>query len=196
MEQQTSRSIQGEAATARKWKLDPAHSTVGFSARHMMITRVRGRFMHAEGELMIPPGESIPVSATAEIEVQSIDTREPKRDEHLRSADFFDAQKFPRIEFRSTRITPKGEDRFIVDGDLTIRGTTKTVTFEARVEGHGKDPWGNERIGYSASFPIKRSEFGMTYNQALETGGFLIGDEIEIELDGQAVPAYGDHVPA
>ena len=191
MEQQQRTSIQGETSgpEMRTWRLDPAHSTVGFSARHMMITRVRGRFMKSEGELRIPEGSSIPQAVSARIDVASIDTRDEKRDEHLRSGDFFHAEKHPQITFQSTSIETTAPDRFRVTGDLTIRDTTKRVAFDARVDGRGKDPWGSERIGYSAAFRIRRSDYGITWNQGLETGGVLVSDEIELELDGEAVPA-------
>lgn len=191
MEQQQRISVQGEAGGSgvRIWKLDPAHSTIGFSVKHMMITRVRGRFMQAEGELRIPEGSSIPKAVTVRIDVASIDTREEKRDEHLRSGDFFNAETHPRITFQSTSIEPRGDDRFTITGDLTIRDVTKRISFDARVEGRGKDPWGGERIGYSSEFSIKRSDFGITWNQALETGGMLISDEVRMELDGEAIPA-------
>lgn len=191
MQQQQRISVQGQAAVSgvRLWKLDPAHSTIGFSVKHMMIARVRGRFMQAEGELRIPEDSSIPKAVTVRIDVASIDTREEKRDDHLRSGDFFNAEMHPKIAFQSTSIEPRGDERFTVTGDLTIRDVTRRVTFDVRVEGRGKDPWGGERIGYSAEFSIKRSDFGITWNQALETGGMLISDEVRLELDGEVIPA-------
>ena len=168
------------------WNLDASHSTVEFAVKHMMISTVRGRFSDVKATVVAD--ESNPASAqiTAELAVASIDTRADQRDGHLRSADFFDAEQFPTITFRSTRVERKGDD-FRVLGDLTIRGGTRQITLDVTDEGRGRDPWGGERAGFSATTKINRRDFGLTWNQALETGGVLVGDEIRISIDAEFV---------
>ena len=180
------------ATETRTWKLDPAHTQVEFSARHMMFTTVRGLFTGVEGTLVIdeenPDGSRVEVN----IDARSIDTRVADRDTHLRSGDFLDVEKHPKITFRSKRVAgayAEPGDAFEVVGDLTIRGTTKEVTLQARFEGRGTDPWGGERAGFSAKTKIDRREWGLKWNQALEAGGVLVGNEITIEVQAQAVPA-------
>ncbi|HET7584130.1 MAG TPA: YceI family protein [Gemmatimonadaceae bacterium] len=170
------------------WKLDPAHTLVEFSAKHMMITTVKGRFTEVEGTIHADEDDISRSSVEARMKAASIDTRVEQRDNHLRSADFLDAEKFPDITFRSTKVEGTKE-KFRITGDLTIRGTTRPVTLEATFEGRGKDPWGGERAGFSARGKIDRREFGLTWNQALETGGVLVGHDIKIEIDAQAVRA-------
>jgi polyisoprenoid-binding protein YceI len=166
--------------------VDTVHSNVGFTARHMMITKVRGNFTRVKGEVQLPEGSSIPLSIAAEIEAASVDTRDDQRDGHLRSADFFDVENYPRLTFKSTSILKVSDSTFDVTGDLTIRSTTKSVTFPVEVEGQATDPQGNRRIGYSARLRVDRRDFGLTFNQALETGGVLISNEVDIELDIEA----------
>ena len=173
----------------KTWKIDSSHSTAGFVARHMMITKVRGSFKELEGTLSIPEGSNVPDAIDATINTASVDTREEKRDAHLRSEDFFHAEKFPSITFKSEGIDAVSETDFEVTGLLTIRDVTKQVHFGVHVEGTGKDPWGNNRIAYSASLRINREDYGLTWNQALEAGGVLVGKEIDIELEVQAIPA-------
>jgi polyisoprenoid-binding protein YceI len=175
------------ATGSHTWIMDIAHSTVGFSARHMMITKVRGNFTRVKGEVQLPEGSSIPLSIAAEIEAASVDTRNDQRDDHLRSADFFDVENYPRLTFKSTSIVKVSDATFDVTGDLTIRFTTKSVTFPVEVEGHATDLQGGRRIGYSARWRLDRRDFGLTFNQALETGGVLISNEVDIELDIEAV---------
>jgi polyisoprenoid-binding protein YceI len=166
------------------YTIDPAHSGAHFTVRHMMITNVRGAFRTLKGTVVYDPENPAASSVEAEIEAASIDTRESQRDAHLRSADFLDVEKFPAITFRSTEVEPSGEGEWKVTGDLTIHGVTRAVVLN--VEGplpEGKDPWGNLRSGASATAKIKRSDFGLTWNAALETGGFLVGDELKIELE-------------
>jgi polyisoprenoid-binding protein YceI len=168
------------------WKIDPAHSHVEFAVKHMMISTVKGRFSEVTGEIRHDETNVANSSVEIEVGVASIDTRESQRDTHLRSADFFDAETFPNMTFRSTRI--EGPlDEFKLSGDLTIHGVTRPLTFDVTHEGRGKDPWGGERIGFSATGKIKRSEFGLTWNAALETGGFLVGDDVKISIDIEAV---------
>jgi polyisoprenoid-binding protein YceI len=166
------------------YTIDPAHSGAHFTVRHMMITNVRGAFRNIKGTVVYDAENPANSSVEAEIEAATIDTRETKRDDHLRSADFLDVEKFPTIVFRSTANEPAGEGEWKVTGDLTIHGVTRPVVLS--VDGpapEGKDPWGNIRSGASAATRIKRSDFGLTWNAALETGGFLVGDELKIELE-------------
>jgi polyisoprenoid-binding protein YceI len=168
-----------------KWQLDASHLGIGFAVRHLMIATVRGRFGKAEGSLEVD--ESQPKSAHVDvtIDVASIDTRQEQRDAHLRSPDFFDAQTFPTIRFVSRGIDgdPHGEFRLI--GDLTIRDVTREVVLDVTNEGQGKDPWGNVRVGFSAQGKIDRRDFGLTWNQALETGGIVVGDEVKLSIDAE-----------
>jgi polyisoprenoid-binding protein YceI len=174
------------AGTKTTWKLDPAHTLVEFSAKHLMITTVKGRITDVEGTI-VSDGED-PKNSSVEVALKaaSLDTRTEQRDQHLRSADFLDAEKYPEIKFRSTRIEGDKES-FKMTGDLTIRGVTKPVTLVASFEGRTRDPWGGERIGFSASGKIDRREFGLTWNQALETGGVVVGNDIKINLEVEAV---------
>lgn len=169
--------------TAVRYVIDASHSSATFSVRHLMVTNVRGEFTSLAGEATVDlenPGAS---TVTASIDVASINTREEKRDAHLRSADFFDAEQFPKITFASKSVRRKG-DGFDVVGDLTIHGTTKEVALNVEeLTAETSDPWGNRRIGASARTKIKRSDFGMTWNAALEAGGMLVGDEISITID-------------
>lgn len=179
-------SVTTQTLPGTTWKLDPTHSAVEFSVRHMMITTVRGRFTEVGGTLDFD--EADPAGGRAEITINaaSIDTREAQRDAHLRSADFFDVERFPALTFTSTRIEGSAQE-FTLAGDLTIHGVTRPVALRVTHEGRGKDPWGGERLGYSATTTIKRSDFGLTWNTALETGGFLVGDDVKIALDIQLV---------
>ncbi len=171
------------------WNLDTSHSRVSFAVRHMLISKVRGRFTRWSGIAQIDPSNIEDSSVEVSIEAASIDTAEPKRDEHLRSPDFLDADSFPTITFSSTKVSDLGDGRLAVEGELTIKDVTKTVTLEVEETGRGMDPWGGERIAFEAKVAIKRGDFGLTWNQALETGGVLVGDKVEIGLDVQAVRA-------
>ncbi|GAA2853562.1 YceI family protein [Microbacterium arabinogalactanolyticum] len=163
--------------------LDPAHSEVTFSVRHMMISKVRGTFGVKEATL-VAPENPLEAKVEAKVDVTSIDTKDENRDAHLRSADFFDVENHPSMEFVSTGTRIEDGD-FLVDGDLTIRGITKPVTFEFEFGGFGTDPYGNYKAGASAKTVINREDFGLTWNAALETGGVLVGKEITIGLDLQ-----------
>jgi polyisoprenoid-binding protein YceI len=171
------------------WNIDPAHSHVEFSVKHLMISTVRGRFGIVRGTIQSDDADPAKGQAEIEIDVDSIDTRESRRDAHLRSADFFDVEKFPKITFRSTRLTDVKGDRFRLVGDLTIHGVTREVALDVTSEGRARDPWGGERAGFSATTKIKRSDFGLTWNQALETGGVVVGDDVKISLDVEIVKA-------
>jgi polyisoprenoid-binding protein YceI len=182
-----SRIVDGrELPPVGRWRIDPAHSDVQFVARHMMVSKVRGHFLEFEGWLGIaarPEDSSVEVS----IKAASIDTGDPQRDGHLRSPDFLDVERFPEIPYRSTAVRPVAGDRYEVVGDLTIRDVTRSVTLDVEFEGVAVDPWGGVRAGFVASGEINREEFDVTWNQALETGWFLVGKGIRIELDVEAV---------
>lgn len=168
------------------YALDPAHSSVEFTVRHLMISKVRGRFAAFQGSIELAPGSDVPQSIGVSIDAKSIDTREEQRDNHLRSADFFDVEKYPKLTFESTHIEGTAGD-MRVTGNLTMHGVTKEVTLKAEFEGRGSDPWGGQRVAYSAQTTVSRKDFGLTYNQALETGGVMVSDEVRIELNVQAV---------
>ncbi|HKU67744.1 MAG TPA: YceI family protein [Candidatus Baltobacteraceae bacterium] len=168
------------------YTLDKSHSTVEFVVRHLMISKVRGRFASFDGQIDLAPGSDLPEAISANIDVASIDTREEQRDAHLKSADFFEVEKYPALTFASTRVEGTPDD-FKVYGNLTIHGVTKEVVLAGSFEGRGADPWGGERVGYSAHTTINRKDFGLTWNAALETGGVVVSDEVKIELNVQAV---------
>jgi polyisoprenoid-binding protein YceI len=177
--------------TKSVWNIDPVHTLVEFAVRHMMITTVKGRFAEVSGSIVfdeVNPGDS---SVEVEIAAASIDTRTEQRDQHLRSADFLDADNHPKLIFRSTRVVGGIEagTEFEVVGDLTIRGVTREVVVRSRLEGKGIDPWGGERVSFSGETRIDREAFGLTWNQALETGGLLVSNEIRISIEAQAVKA-------
>ena len=185
-----STSIVAPAARAT-WAIDPAHSLVELGVKHKMFTTVKGRFATVAGTIVTDDANPAGASARAEIDAASIDTREPQRDAHLRSPDFLDVEQHPTITFASTYVAPRGQGRYVVTGDLTIRGVTREVSLEAELTGRGTDPWGNERVGFSATTTIYRKEFGLTWNQSLETGGVLVGDEIKVVLEVQATRQQG-----
>ena len=167
------------------WTIDPAHSSASFSIKHMMIAKVHGGFEKLSGQLAYDPASLKDSTIEVTIDAASINTREPQRDTHLKSADFFDVEHFPTLTFRSTAVSGSGDSLKVI-GDLTIHGITKSVTLA--VEGPSeemKDPWGNTKIGASATTKISRKEFGLTWNAALEAGGFLVGDDVAITLDIQ-----------
>ena len=171
-----------------QWQIDPAHSAAHFSVRHLMITNVRGEFTKLSGGALINPVDPAKSSVQVTIEAASVNTREPQRDEHLRSADFFDVANHPTLTFRSQRIETLGAEHFKVTGDLTIRGVTKEVPFD--VEGPTapvKDPWGNIRAGVSASAKINRKDFGVAFNALTETGGVVVGDEVKITVEAELI---------
>lgn len=169
-----------------QFTLDTAHTSVEFVVRHLMISKVRGRFTDPAGTIDVPAGSDLPESLQVAIDAAGIDTREPQRDDHLRSADFFDTAKYPQITYSSNRIegTPQA---FKVYGDLTIHGVTREVVLEGSFEGRARDPWGNDRIGYTAHANLNRKDFGLNWNQALETGGVIVGEEVRIELNVEAI---------
>jgi polyisoprenoid-binding protein YceI len=179
-------------AETTRWEIDPVHTTIEFAVKHMMFTTVRGRFKQFTGTIEADESNPDRSSVQVEIDANSLDTGVGDRDAHLKSADFLDVAKFPKITFRSKRVegaAKKEGDRFRVTGDLTIHGKTLEVTLDARYGGRGKDPWGKERAGASASAEIDRRQWGLQWNQALETGGILVGNSVKIEIEVQAVNA-------
>lgn len=170
-----------------KWVIDPSHSLVEFSVKHMMIATVKGRFGQFQGTILADLANLTTAEFEGTIEAASIDTRDAGRDEHLRSADFFDVAQFPQLTFKSKRLTLAGEDEFKLTGDLTMHGVTREVVLDLTFEGQGKDPWGNIRAGFTAETRVNRKEFGLTWNAVLETGGVLVGDQVRIALQIEAI---------
>jgi polyisoprenoid-binding protein YceI len=171
------------------WQIDNTHSQVTFSVRHMMVTTVKGQFKVLSGKLEIDEQHPENSWVEAEVDVASIDTRDERRDGHLRSPDFFDAANYPTITFKSTKVEAVGDHEYRVSGDLAIHGVTRQVTFDAEYSGQLKDPYGMQRAGLSAKATINRKDFGLNWNQALESGGVLVGDKVTIEIDLAAVRA-------
>ncbi|MER3437619.1 MAG: hypothetical protein C4346_08545 [Chloroflexota bacterium] len=176
-------------ATAAKttWTIDPSHSEIGFAVRHMMISTVRGSFQGVNGTIGIDEADPTRSHAEVTIDAATVNTRDAKRDEHLRSADFFDVVHHPTITFRSTRIEPAGTNQFRVMGDLTIRGTTRPVVLEVEIHGRNRTPWGTEVLGLTAQTSINRKDFGLNWNAALETGGVLVSDEVKLIAEVEAI---------
>ena len=176
------------AASADTWQIDPVHTTVGFSVRHMMISNVRGQFTKVAGTITAKDSDPASVKVEATIETSSIDTRSADRDADLKSANFLDVAKYPTMTFKSKKIEPAGTGKWKMVGDLTLHGVTKEVTLE--VEGPTapiKDPYGNTRAGASATTKINRKDFGLAWNKALEAGGAVVGDEVTVSIDVEAV---------
>jgi polyisoprenoid-binding protein YceI len=169
------------------YDIDKAHSEIGFEVRHL-LTRVRGRFTDFDGTIEYAGEDPQASSVLVTIRAGSIDTNEPDRDKHLRSADFFAVEEFATLTFESTRVRRRSETQYDRAGDLTIRGVTRPVTLAVTYLGKARDPWGHERLGFEAETRINRKDFGLSWNAALETGGFLVGDEVRIVLSIQAVP--------
>jgi polyisoprenoid-binding protein YceI len=177
-----------QAPSPTQWQIDPAHSAAHFSVRHLMISNVRGEFSNVSGNVVLDPSGFTKSTVEVIVDATTIDTREPQRDEHLRSADFLDVANHPSITFRSKQITAAGAGRFKVTGDLTIRGVTRTVTFD--VDGPTppvKDPWGNVRAGVSATAKINRKDFGLVWNALTEAGGVVVGDEVSITFEAELI---------
>lgn len=172
--------------TNTKWIVDPTHSAIEFSVKHMMIAKVKGSFNKFEASILANPSDLTTAEIDFAVDVASIDTRNADRDNHLRSADFFDVEKNPTLTFKSTKIVKTDEDEYDVTGNVTLNGITQEETFNITFEGQGKDPWGNEKAGFSGKGKVKRSDYGLTYNAALETGGVLIGDQITLTIEIEA----------
>ncbi|WP_040208726.1 YceI family protein [Neobacillus jeddahensis] len=172
--------------TKTKWALDPAHSSVDFSVRHMMIANVKGTFNSFSATIDADPTDLTSANIEFSVETASVDTRSKDRDAHLISGDFFDVENHPNMTFKATKINKTDVGEYDVTGALTLRGITKQETFAVTFEGQGKDPWGNEKVGFSAQGTLNRSDYGLVWNAALETGGVLVGDKVKINLQIQA----------
>ncbi|MGO9834427.1 MAG: YceI family protein [Polyangiaceae bacterium] len=169
------------------YTIDNSHSDVGFSVRHMVFAKVRGHFTKWTAQLAFDPADPAKSSVEVSIDAASIDTREAQRDTHLRSPDFLDVEKFPKLTYKSRKVEPAGDKKYKVAGDLTIHGVSRDVALEVEELGRGKDPWGNDRIAFVAKTSLNRADFGLKWNQALEAGGLLVGEHVEIEIDVEAV---------
>jgi polyisoprenoid-binding protein YceI len=174
--------------TTRAYAIDPSHSDVSFAIRHLMLSKIRGAFHGLTGSITLGESGDIPTKIEAAIDVTSVDTQESKRDEHLQAPDFFNSSEHGKMTFVSTSISGGGTT-FTVIGNLTLRSVTKSVTLHGTVAGHVTDPWGNDRIGWSATTRINRGDFGITFNQPLASGGVMLGDEVDVTLEIQAIPA-------
>lgn len=173
--------------TVSKWTVDAAHSSIDFSVKHMMVSKVKGAFQKFNASVEADPNNLTTANIDFTIDVASIDTRNNDRDNHLRSADFFDVEKYPTMTFKSTKIVKTDDDEYDVTGDVTLHGVTRSETFSVTFEGLAKDPMsGAEKIGFSANGKIKRSDYGLTWNAALETGGVLVGDDIKVSIEIEA----------
>jgi len=177
-------------ASTTTWKLDPAHSSAEFKVKHMMISNVKGSFTGLSGLLTLHETDHTLSGVEASVDVAGVNTGDAQRDGHLKSADFFDVEKFPAMTFKSSTVEARGGGAYAVSGDLTLHGVTRPVTFAVdEVSEPSKDPWGNLRIGLSAASKINRKDFGLTWNSALETGGLLVGEDVAIHLDIQFIKA-------
>jgi len=184
---QPGRVVDGRPVPAAgTWTIDTGHSSVEFVGRHLMVSKVRGRFTDFEGAITIAekPEDS---SVVAVIKTASVESHDAKRDEHLRSPDFFDVENYPTLEFRSTKVVPVSETEWRVLGDLSVKGESRPVTLDVEFNGASTAPWGQDRIGFSASTELDREDWGLTWNMVLETGGFLVGKKIKIEIEVEAV---------
>ncbi|MBM3268723.1 MAG: YceI family protein [Candidatus Sericytochromatia bacterium] len=169
------------------WILDAAHSSVGFAVKHLMVSTVRGQFKTYSATIDLDPADVTRSKVSAEIDAASLDTRDEKRDEHLRSADFFDVANHPKLTFESKRIDRIDGDTYRIVGDLTIRGTTRVIALDAEFFGMQKSPWGDTRTGFSLRGTLNRKDFDLTWNVALETGGVLVGDKVTLEIEVEAI---------
>jgi polyisoprenoid-binding protein YceI len=170
-----------------RWEIDSSHSSVHFSVRHLVIAKVRGTFGRWSGTVQVPDGDFSKATVAVTIDASSIATGVADRDAHLKSPDFFDVAQYPELRFVGKRVEPRSTNEIDVIGDLTIKGTTREVVLRVEQYGQAKDPWGNVRVGFTATTSIDRKDFGLTYNQVLETGGVMVGDRVEIEAEIEAV---------
>lgn len=176
-----------QSGTRTSWQIDPAHSSIEFSARHMMVTTVKGRFTGVSGTITIDESNPANSSAEAVIDAKTLETGAEQRNQHLKSSDFFEVDKYPTITFKTTRIQLEGRERAKVHGNLTMHGVTREIVLDTELNGYGKNPWGKQVAGFDARTSISRKDFDLNWNVALETGGVLVGDTIKIELGIEAV---------
>jgi len=170
-----------------RWEIDSSHSSVHFAVRHLVIAKVRGSFARWSGTVQVPDGDFSKATVNVAIDASSIETGVADRDAHLKSADFFDVAQFPELRFVGKRVQPRSDGAIDVIGDLTIKGTTREVVLGVEQHGQVKDPWGNVRAAFTAKASIDRKDFGLTWNQVLETGGVMVGDRVDIEAEIEAV---------
>jgi polyisoprenoid-binding protein YceI len=180
-------STEAPQAVGTSWSFDLAHSSIDFKVQHMMVTSVKGQFRDFTGTIIGDIENPTSAEIDVDIDAASIDTRNEQRDAHLRSADFLDTENFPRITYKSTRIERVGDEQFKIYGDLTIRGVTREIDLEGTVNGHGTTPYGQEVVGMSAKGELNRKDFGLTWNVALEKGGWLVGDKLKLDFEIEAV---------
>jgi polyisoprenoid-binding protein YceI len=173
------------------WQIDPAHTDVEFAVRHLMVSNVKGHFGNVTGTIEIDEQNPLAPRVTASIPVATLDTRSEQRDAHLRSGDFFAVDAYPTIEFKGGRIAGDPRADFTLTGEITIRGVTREITLDVTTEGRGNDPWGNERIGYSATGKLERKDFGLTWNQIIEAGGVALGDTVKITINTAVTRPHG-----
>jgi polyisoprenoid-binding protein YceI len=183
----TAVAVDQTIGTATTWAIDSAHTMVEFSVKHLMVSSTKGRFGGVTGTLVVD--EQRPENSRADIVIDpsTVDTREARRDAHLRSGDFLDVERFPEITFKTTRVVPEGKDAFKIHGTLTIHGVSQPIVLSTEYNGRNKTPWGAEVVGFTADTKLNRKDFGLTYNAALETGGFLVGDEVKIHIEVEAI---------
>jgi polyisoprenoid-binding protein YceI len=172
---------------ATVWNVDLSHSAIHFTVRHMVVSKVRGRFSKFSGQIQFDPEKVEAGSVQVEIDPSSVDTNDAQRDGHLRSGDFFEIEKFPKAAFKSTRVSGNGEGKLRVEGELTLHGVTRPIVLDATFEGSAADPWGGTRAGFSATASLDRRDFGISFNKALDAGGVLVGDKIELNLEIEAI---------
>src|SRR6476660_340869 len=177
----------GGLMSTERWEIDSSHSSLHFSVRHLVIAKVRGTFARWSGTVQVPDGDFSKATVAVTIDPSSITTGVDQRDEHLKSPDFFDVAQYPELRFVGRRVEPRAEGEIDVIGDLTIKGIAREVVLRVEQHGQAKDPWGNVRAAFTARTSIDRKDFGLTWNQALETGGVMVGDRVDIEADIEAV---------
>ncbi|MCI3922264.1 YceI family protein [Paenibacillus sp. TRM 82003] len=170
-----------------KWAVDPTHSSVDFSIKHMMISKVKGSFTSFDASIEADPADLTTANISFSVDLGSVNTNNADRDNHLKSGDFFGIEENPKMTFVAKSVTKTDDGEYDVTGDLSLHGVTRSETFKVVFEGEGKDPWGNQKAGFSATGSIKRSDYGLTWNAALETGGFLVGDDVKVSIELQAV---------
>jgi polyisoprenoid-binding protein YceI len=177
---------QPNVGTKTLWNLDPSHTQVSFAAKHMMVSTVRGHFGEVTGQVALDENDFTKSQVQANIDLKGISTRDEKRDGHLRSADFFDVENHPTATFKSSKIVQKGDNKYEIVGDLTVRGETKPVVLQAEYDGRGVNPWGQEVLGFSATTEINRKDWNLNWNVALEAGGWLVSDKIKLDISVEA----------
>lgn len=183
----TTPETQEQSVANKTWTIDPAHTSVNFSAKHMMVTTVRGHLGPISGALELDEADFTKSEIEVVIDVANLQTRDEKRDGHLKSADFFDVENWPSATFKSTRIESLGGDKYNVIGDLSVRGVTKEVTLDTQFEGFTSNPWGQKLVAFTATTKINRKDWGLNWNVALEAGGVLVGEQVKLEIDVEAI---------